>query len=231
MHRDVKPANILLSTEGQVKVGDFGVARLAEGSTDGRGSHPASIVGTPRYMAPEQGRGRATTPATDVYSAGVVLYEMLSGAPPFSASSAVELALLHLQEPPPPLSPRLPAPLVEIVERALAKDPAQRYADGAAMADALLQARPRARDRAPAPSSGRGRGWRRAPRARLGPAPRPALGPRTPPRRRRPRPPRHAARRPVRHRDATSIPRAAAGRSPRWASSSPCSAPWSPLPW
>ena len=145
VHRDVKPANILLSTEGQVKVGDFGVARLAEGSTDGRGSHPASIVGTPRYMAPEQGRGRATTPATDVYSAGVVLYEMLSGAPPFSASSAVELALLHLQEPPPPLSPRLPAPLVEIVERALAKDPAHRYADGAAMADALLQARPRAR--------------------------------------------------------------------------------------
>ena len=145
VHRDVKPANILLSTEGQVKVGDFGVARLAEGSTDGRGSHPASIVGTPRYMAPEQGRGHATTPATDVYSAGVVLYEMLSGAPPFSASSAVELALLHLQEPPPPLPPRLPAPLVEIVERALAKDPAHRYADGAAMAEALMQARPRAR--------------------------------------------------------------------------------------
>jgi serine/threonine-protein kinase len=145
VHRDVQPANILLSTEGQVKVGDFGVARLAEGSTDGRGSHPASIVGTPRYMAPEQGRGHATTPATDVYSAGVVLYEMLSGAPPFSASSVVELALLHVQEPPPPLPPRLPAPLVEIVERALAKDPAHRYADGAAMAEALMQARPRAR--------------------------------------------------------------------------------------
>src|ERR1700760_708834 len=100
VHRDVKPANILLSTTGRVKVGDFGVARLAEGSTDGRGSHPASIVGTPRYMAPEQGRGRPTTPATDVYSAGVVLYEMLSGAPPFSATSAVELALLHLQDAP-----------------------------------------------------------------------------------------------------------------------------------
>ena len=86
VHRDVKPANIMLSAEGRVKVGDFGVARLAEGSTDGRGSHPASIVGTPAYMAPEQGRGRATTSATDVYSAGVVLYEMLSGAPPFSAA-------------------------------------------------------------------------------------------------------------------------------------------------
>jgi eukaryotic-like serine/threonine-protein kinase len=149
VHRDVKPANIMLSREGRVKVGDFGVARLAEGSTDGRGSHPASIVGTPRYMAPEQGRGLPTTPATDVYSAGVVLYEMLSGAPPFSAASVVELALLHLQEPPPPLSARLPTSLVAIAERALAKDPAGRYADGAEMADALLAARTRTADRAP----------------------------------------------------------------------------------
>jgi serine/threonine-protein kinase len=138
VHRDVKPANILLSTDGRVKVGDFGVARLAESTTDGTA---ASIVGTPRYMAPEQGRGRPTTSATDVYSAGVVLYEMLSGAPPFTAASVVELALLHLQEPPPPLSARLPAPLVEIATRALAKDPARRYADGAEMADALLTAR------------------------------------------------------------------------------------------
>jgi eukaryotic-like serine/threonine-protein kinase len=139
VHRDVKPANIMLSTDGRVKVGDFGVARLAEGSTDGTA---ASIVGTPRYMAPEQGRGRPTTPATDVYSAGVVLYEMLSGAPPFTATSAVELALLHLHEPPPPLSRRLPTSLVGIVDRALAKDPAQRYANGAEMAEALLHARP-----------------------------------------------------------------------------------------
>jgi eukaryotic-like serine/threonine-protein kinase len=141
VHRDVKPANIMLSTDGRVKVGDFGVARLAEGSTDGHGPHPSSIVGTPRYMAPEQGRGRTTTPATDVYSAGVVLYEMLSGAPPFTAASVVELALLHLLQAPPRLSPRLPTSLVQITERALAKDPARRYADGAEMAEALLQAR------------------------------------------------------------------------------------------
>jgi eukaryotic-like serine/threonine-protein kinase len=140
VHRDIKPANILLSTDGRVKVGDFGVARLAEGSSQGTS---ASIVGTPRYMAPEQGRGRPTTPATDVYSVGVVLYEMLSGAPPFTASSVVELALLHLQDPPPPLSARLPTSLVEIVDRALSKDPAQRYADGAQMAEALQDARER----------------------------------------------------------------------------------------
>ncbi|MFL5865113.1 MAG: protein kinase domain-containing protein, partial [Solirubrobacteraceae bacterium] len=141
VHRDVKPANILLSPDGRVKVGDFGVARLAEGSTDGTA---ASIVGTPRYMAPEQARGRPTTPATDVYSAGVVLYEMLAGHPPFSSESVVELALRHLQEAPPPLPVRLPGSLVSIVERALAKDPAQRYADGAEMAEALRDARRRA---------------------------------------------------------------------------------------
>jgi hypothetical protein len=138
VHRDVKPANVLLSNQGRVKVGDFGVARLAEGSTDGSA---ASIVGTPRYMAPEQGRGLPTTPATDVYSVGVVLYEMLAGAPPFTGTSVVELALCHLQDEPPPLSVRLPRSLVQITARALAKDPGQRYAHGAEMADALLGAR------------------------------------------------------------------------------------------
>ena len=166
VHRDVKPANIMLSAEGRVKVGDFGVARLAEGSTDGTAP---SIVGTPRYMAPEQGRGRSTTPATDVYSAGVVLYEMLSGAPPFTATSFVELALLHLQDPPPPLSPRLPTSLVQIVDRALAKDPARRFADGGEMAEALLEAgrSSAAARRARRPMAARTRTPQRAPRRAL----------------------------------------------------------------
>ena len=137
IHRDVKPANILISSEGQVKVGDFGVARLAEGSTDGAS---ATIVGTPRYMAPEQARGRGATPATDVYSVGVVLYELLAGQPPFTEHVAVELALRHLNDTPDPLPAGTPVALEQIVTRALAKDPADRYADGAAMADALAKA-------------------------------------------------------------------------------------------
>jgi hypothetical protein len=138
VHRDVKPANILISTEGRVKVGDFGVARLAEGSSDGAG---ATVVGTPRYMAPEQAQGQAVSPATDVYSAGIVLYEMLAGTPPFSRGPAVELALQHLREEPPPLPVTVPLALRQVVERALAKDPAARYRTGGELADAMAAAR------------------------------------------------------------------------------------------
>src|SRR5579863_752663 len=94
VHRDIKPANVLISTRGRVKVGDLGIARLAEGGTTDGGT--ATIVGTPRYMAPEQANGHPVSPATDVYSAGIVLYEMLAGHPPFNGDSAVEIALRHV---------------------------------------------------------------------------------------------------------------------------------------
>jgi eukaryotic-like serine/threonine-protein kinase len=137
VHRDVKPANVLMSHDGRVKVGDFGVALLAEGSTD---AGTATVVGTPRYMAPEQAQGRPSTPATDVYSVGVVLYEMLSGKPPFTGKTVAELALSHVGDEPPSLGLQVPASLELIVERALAKNPGDRYEDGRMMAVALADA-------------------------------------------------------------------------------------------
>ncbi len=156
IHRDVKPANILISERDQVKVGDFGVARLAEGSSDGA---VATVVGTPRYMAPEQARGLPTTPATDVYSVGIVLYEMLAGQPPFTGTSAVELALCHLQDSPPPLPPDTPRVLAEVIDRALAKKAEKRFPEGGAMADALARAR---RSQGSRRSRGVGRGGPRS---------------------------------------------------------------------
>jgi hypothetical protein len=138
VHRDVKPGNVLISGRGRVKVGDFGVALAADATTAGSG---ATIVGTPRYMAPEQAEGLRVTPATDVYSVGVVLYEMLAGSPPFSGGSPVELALRHVRDTPPPLPAAIPAAARSVTMRALSKDPSERYADAGAMAEALASAR------------------------------------------------------------------------------------------
>jgi serine/threonine-protein kinase len=160
VHGDVKPANVLISPTGEVKVTDFGLARLLGGSSADVAS---TVAGTPSYMAPEQARGRGNTPASDVYSVGVVLYEMLAGHPPFVGGTAVDLALHHLQDPPPPLPSGAPAALTAIAERALAKDPGARYPNGGEMADALAgtrglsrRSRPvsgRAEDRVGAPQS------------------------------------------------------------------------------
>jgi serine/threonine-protein kinase len=134
VHCDVKPANVLLARDGSLKVGDFGVARLAGGTSQ---ALSVTVAGTPRYMSPEQARGRPTSAATDVYSTGVVMYEMLAGDPPFVHGSAVELGLRHLQDLPAPLPGSVPAGLRRVVERALSKDPQDRWQDGAQMAAAL----------------------------------------------------------------------------------------------
>jgi hypothetical protein len=178
VHRDIKPANVLISVGGEVKVGDLGVARLADGGTTDGGT--ATIVGTPRYMAPEQADGRRVTPATDVYSAGIVLYEMLAGHPPFGGESAVEIALRHVQEPVPPLPAGTPGGLARVVARALEKDPRARYQSAAEMARALEGARLGGRSggapaRAPARagSNGAGSTWvapQYSPRRNVNPA-------------------------------------------------------------
>ena len=138
VHCDVKPANVLLASDGSLKVGDFGVARLAGGTSQALST---TVAGTPRYMSPEQARGRPTSAATDVYSAGVVLYEMLAGEPPFMDGSAVALGLRHLQDAPAPLPEDVPDDLAGVVDRALAKDPAERWRDGAQMASAIRACR------------------------------------------------------------------------------------------
>ena len=134
VHRDVKPANLLVTPERQVKITDFGIARASDGlGLTGTGQ----VMGTPQYLSPEQARGATATPASDVYSLGVVAFECLAGRRPFDAESPVATALAHLNDPVPALPRSTPADLAAVVRRALSKDPAQRYADGDAFAAAL----------------------------------------------------------------------------------------------
>ena len=127
VHRDVKPSNIMVTREGDVKMLDFGIARALRWTplTDTPGAQ-----GTPEYLSPEQARGEAVDGRSDVYSLGVVLYEMLTGRPPFTGESAVGVAYKHVEEAPPPveaLRPDVPPALAAIALRCLAKHPADRY--------------------------------------------------------------------------------------------------------
>jgi serine/threonine-protein kinase len=134
VHRDLKPANLLVTRDRKVKITDFGIARATEGvGLTGTGQ----VMGTPQYLSPEQARGNPATPASDVYSLGVVGFECLTGHRPFEAESPVATALAHLNDPVPPLPASVPADLAAVIQRALSKDPAQRYADGDTFATAL----------------------------------------------------------------------------------------------
>ena len=137
VHRDIKPSNLMLRGDDQVTVTDFGIAR-AMASTRLTASH--AVVGTALYMAPEQAEGAATTPASDLYSIGVVCYELLTGEPPFTGESVLEVALKHIREPAPDLPDGLPAAVRDFVATALAKKPADRFEDAAAMAAAARAA-------------------------------------------------------------------------------------------
>jgi beta-lactam-binding protein with PASTA domain len=129
VHRDVKPGNVLVSPQGQVKVADFGIARAV--TTEENLTRTGTVMGTATYFSPEQAKGEGVDPRSDVYSLGVVLFELLVGKPPFQSDNPVAVAYKHVQETPPRpsrLNPEIPAPLEAITLKALAKNPANRYA-------------------------------------------------------------------------------------------------------
>ncbi len=134
VHRDVKPANVLIRPDGQVKLTDFGISRALDGSGQTR---TGEILGTPHYLSPEQALGEPATPASDIYSLGVIAHEMLSGTKPFDRGTPVATALSHVNEPPPPLPADVEHDLATLVRQCLAKDPGQRPASAAAIADVL----------------------------------------------------------------------------------------------
>jgi beta-lactam-binding protein with PASTA domain/predicted Ser/Thr protein kinase len=148
IHRDLKPHNVILDEEGRARVTDFGIARAGASDMTLTGS----IMGTAQYLSPEQAQGLAVTGASDLYSIGVILYELLTGVVPFEGETAVAIAFKQVSaEPAPPstLNPAIPPSLDAIVLRALAKDPAERYAD----ADELIAALEREREQLPALSA------------------------------------------------------------------------------
>lgn len=137
VHRDVKPHNILIARDGRVKVTDFGIARATTTDTV---THTGSIMGSAHYFSPEQADGRPTGEKSDIYSLGVVLYEMVTGTVPFQGESPITVAIKHLRDqviPPSRLNSEVPVELEEIILRALEKDPADRFGSADAMREAL----------------------------------------------------------------------------------------------
>lgn len=137
VHRDIKPANILLTSDGRAKLADFGIASSIHAE---RLTATGQAIGSPHYLSPEQASGAGCGPSSDVYSLGVVLYELITGRPPFDGDNVTGIAIAHVEQTPEPPSsfiPDLDPALEELVLRCLAKDPTHRYPDGTALAVAL----------------------------------------------------------------------------------------------
>ncbi len=137
VHRDVKPSNLLVKEDGSVVLVDFGVARSTNVTSI---TSTNAVPGTALYMAPEQAAGRPVSGATDIYALGAVAYCCLTGTPPFTGDSPLQVAVRHLDDEPPELPAEIPHSTRDLIARALAKDPADRYPSGAAMAEAARAA-------------------------------------------------------------------------------------------
>ena len=137
VHRDMKPQNIMLLQDGTIKVTDFGIARFADTETK---TMTDKAIGSVHYIAPEQARGDATDCKADIYSVGIMLYEMLTGKLPFEADSPVSVAIMQMQDDPKPLreiNPKVPEGIEEITLKAMRKNPSQRYASAKEMLEAI----------------------------------------------------------------------------------------------
>ncbi len=140
VHRDVKPQNILVGRDGSIKLTDFGIAMIQIAINAERLTTTGMTLGTVQYYPPEQAQGEIVSPAADVYALGIVMYEMLTGRPPFDGDSPVGVAMQHIQDPPTPpsqLNPSIPPALEEIILRCLEKVPEMRFRDGSQLARAL----------------------------------------------------------------------------------------------
>jgi eukaryotic-like serine/threonine-protein kinase len=142
VHRDVKPGNVMITPQGSVKVMDFGIARAVSDSAATMTS-TAAVIGTAQYLSPEQARGEGVDARSDVYSLGCLLYELCTGAPPFTGDSPVSVAYQHVREDPrlpSSINPRVPPELDAILLKAMSKNPANRYQSAADMRTDLLRA-------------------------------------------------------------------------------------------
>lgn len=152
VHRDVKPSNVLMDRRGNCQLTDFGIAKIVEGTA--QFTQTGGIVGTPTYVSPEQGLGQKLDGRSDVYSLGVVLYELVTGQPPFDAETPMAIVIKHINDPLPPprtFNPALPETVERVILKALAKQPEDRYTTAGDMARALQAAD--ARPAAAAPPS------------------------------------------------------------------------------
>ena len=156
VHRDVKPANILLDGDASVCIGDFGLARILE--SDQRNTRTGTVLGTPSYMAPEQALGDPIDHRCDIYSLGIVAYEVFVGAVPFTADSPIAVLMKHVNDPlPVPPDGVVPRPVMEAIRTAVAKDPAERWPSAGAFVTAVERAlaAPRAHVSVPGPTASR----------------------------------------------------------------------------